>query len=206
MFQLSLFKSRGFAMGNFATLCISLARGGLQFILIIWLQGIWLPQHGYSFERTPLWAGIYMIPLTVGFLIAAPTAGRLADRHGARNFATLGLVMTGLCFLGLQAIPIDFPYPLFAALLAMVGLSMGLFSAPNTSAVMNSLPANRRGAGGAMLNTFQNSASVLSIGLFFTVIVPGHQSDTESLGAQTPGATRGAPPGVVGAQFLSQSD
>jgi MFS family permease len=173
MFQLSLFKSRGFAMGNFATLCISLARGGLQFILIIWLQGIWLPQHGYSFERTPLWAGIYMIPLTVGFLIAAPTAGRLADRHGARNFATLGLVMTGLCFLGLQAIPIDFPYPLFAVLLALVGLSMGLFSAPNTSAVMNSLPANRRGAGGAMLNTFQNSASVLSIGLFFTVIVLG---------------------------------
>jgi len=173
MFQLSLFGSRGFAMGNLATLCLSLARGGLQFILIIWLQGIWLPQHGYDFARTPLWAGIYMIPLTVGFLIAGPVSGRLADRHGARNFATVGLVLTGLSLVGLQAIPINFPYPLFAALLLLVGLSMGLFAAPNSSAVMNSLPANRRGAGGAMLNTFQNSASVLSIGFFFTVITLG---------------------------------
>ncbi len=173
MFQLSLFSSRGFAMGNLATLCLSLARGGLQFILIIWLQGIWLPQHGYDFSRTPLWAGIYMIPLTVGFLIAGPVSGRLADRHGARNFATIGLVLTGLSLIGLQAIPINFPYPLFASLLLLVGLSMGLFAAPNSSAVMNSLPANRRGAGGAMLNTFQNSASVLSIGFFFTVITLG---------------------------------
>ncbi len=173
MFQMSLFQMRGFAMGNLATLCLSLARGGLQFILIIWLQGIWLPQHGYSFSETPLWAGIYMIPLTIGFLIAGPVSGRLADRHGARNFATLGLVLTGLSLVGLQAIPINFPYPLFAALLLLVGLSMGLFSAPNSSAVMNSLPADRRGAGGAMLNTFMNSASVLSIGFFFTVITLG---------------------------------
>ena len=176
MFQLSLFTSRGFAMGNLATLCLSLARGGLQFILIIWLQGIWLPQHGYDFAQTPLWAGIYMIPLTIGFLIAGPVSGRLADRHGARNFATVGLVLTGVSLVGLQAIPINFPYPLFAALLLLVGLSMGLFAAPNSSAVMNSLPANRRGAGGAMLNTFQNSASVLSIGFFFTVIALGLSS------------------------------
>jgi MFS family permease len=173
MFQMSLFQTRGFAMGNLAALCLSLARGGLQFILIIWLQGIWLPQHGYTFAQTPLWAGIYMIPLTIGFLVAGPLSGRLADRHGARNFATLGLVLTGLSLIGLQAIPINFPYPLFAGLLLMVGLSMGLFSAPNSSAVMNSLPANRRGAGGAMLNTFMNSASVLSIGFFFTVITLG---------------------------------
>ena len=173
MFQLRLFASRGFAMGNLAALLLALARGGLQFMLIIWLQGIWLPQHGYSFAQTPLWAGIYMVPLTVGFFVAGPVAGRLADRHGARGFATLGLVLTGVSLVGLQAIPIDFPYPLFAGLLLLVGLSMGLFAAPNTSAVMNSLPANQRGAGGAMLNTFQNSASVLSIGFFFTVITLG---------------------------------
>jgi MFS family permease len=173
MFQMSLFSNRGFAMGNIATLMLSLARGGLQFILIIWLQGIWLPQHGYSFSQTPLWAGIYMVPLTIGFFIAGPVSGRLADRHGARNFATLGLVLTGLSLVGLQMIPINFTYPVFAALLLLVGLSMGLFAAPNSSAVMNSLPANRRGAGGAMLNTFQNSASVLSIGFFFTVITLG---------------------------------
>ncbi len=173
MFQLHLFQSKSFAMGNVAALLLALARGGLQFMLIIWLQGIWLPEHGYSFSRTPLWAGIYMVPLTIGFFVAGPLAGRLADRHGARNFATLGLVLTGVSFIGLQAIPINFSYPIFALLLLLVGLSMGLFAAPNTSAVMNSLPANQRGAGGAMLNTFQNSASVLSIGFFFTVITLG---------------------------------
>ena len=173
MFQLRLFSSRAFAMGNLATLLLSLARGGLQFILIIWLQGIWLPLHGYDFAQTPLWAGIYMLPLTVGFFIAGPLSGRLADRHGARPFATAGLVLTGLCFVGFTLLPIDFPYPAFAALLLAVGLSMGLFQAPNTSAVMNSLPPEQRGAGGAMLNTFQNSASVLSIGFFFTVITLG---------------------------------
>jgi len=173
MFQLRLFRSRAFAMGNLAALLLSLARGGLQFILIIWLQGIWLPLHGYDFTQTPLWAGIYMLPLTVGFFIAGPLSGRLADRHGARPFATAGLVLTGLCFLGFTLLPMDFPYPAFAGLLLLVGLSMGLFQAPNTSAVMNSLPAGQRGAGGAMLMTFQNSASVLSIGFFFTVITLG---------------------------------
>ncbi len=173
MFQLHLFRSRAFAMGNLAGLMAALARGGLQFILIIWLQGIWLPLHGYSFERTPLWAGIYMIPLTVGFFISGPLAGKLADRYGPRPFATAGLIGSGLALLGLQALPMDFPYPLFALLLLLVGLSLGLFAAPNTSAVMNSLPANQRGAGGGMLNTFQNSASVLSIGFFFTIITLG---------------------------------
>ncbi len=173
MFQLHLFSSRGFSTGNVAALLLALARGGLQFMLIIWLQGIWLPLHGYSFARTPLWAGIYMVPLTIGFFVAGPVAGRLADRHGARMFATLGLVLTAVSFVGLQAIPINFPYPLFAGLIFLVGLSMGLFAAPNTSAVMNSLPVDQRGAGGAMLNTFQNSASVLSIGFFFTVITLG---------------------------------
>jgi MFS family permease len=173
MFQLHLFASRSFTMGNLAGLMLALARGGLQFILIIWLQGIWLPLHGYSFARTPLWAGIYMVPLTVGFFLAGPLAGRLADRFGARPFATGGLVLTGCSLLGLQALPMDFPYPLFAALLLAVGISMGLFAAPNTSAVMNSLPVDQRGAGSGMLNTFQNSASVLSIGFFFTVITLG---------------------------------
>lgn len=173
MFELGLFKSRAFTMGNLAALLLALARGGLQFMLIIWLQGIWLPQHGYSFSRTPLWAGIYMIPLTVGFFVAGPLAGRLADRYGARPFATVGLVLTGASFIGLQAIPMNFPYILFAGLLLLVGLAMGLFAAPNTSAVMNSLPPHQRGAGGGMLNTFQNSASVLSIGIFFTIITLG---------------------------------
>jgi MFS family permease len=173
MFRLQLFRNRAFTMGNVAGLLAALSRGGLQFILIIWLQGIWLPLHGYSFDRTPLWAGIYMIPLTVGFLIAGPVAGRLADRFGARPFATAGVALTGVTFLLFDVLPMNFPYMWFAVLLLLVGLSMGLFFAPNTSNVMNSLPAHARGSGAGMLNTFQNSASVLSIGVFFTVITLG---------------------------------
>ncbi|MGA2293835.1 MAG: MFS transporter [Acidimicrobiales bacterium] len=173
MFHLDLFKSRSFAMGNLAGLMLALARGGLQFILIIWLQGIWLPLHGYSFTRTPLWAGIYMVPLTVGFFLSGPLSGRLADRHGPRPFATIGLVLTGLSLIGLTLLPMNFSYPIFAFLILLVGFSMGMFAAPNTSAVMNSLPDHQRGAGSGMLNTFQNSAAVLSMGFFFTVITIG---------------------------------
>jgi EmrB/QacA subfamily drug resistance transporter len=173
MFHLDLFKSRAFTMGNLAGMLLALARGGLQFILVIWLQGVWLPLHGYSFSRTPLWAGIYMVPLTVGFLISGPLAGRLADRYGPRNFATVGMVLTGLSLLGLTMIPMNFKYPDFAILVLMIGFSMGLFAAPNTSAVMNSLPAAQRGAGSGMLNTLQNSAVVLSMGFFFTIITIG---------------------------------
>ena len=178
MFHLDLFKSRAFAMGNLAGLMLALARGGLQFILIIWLQGIWLPLHGYSFARTPLWAGIYMVPLTVGFFLSGPLSGRLADRHGPRPFATIGLMLTGLSLIGLTLLPMNFSYPIFAFLILMVGFSMGMFAAPNTSAVMNSLPDHQRGAGSGMLNTFQNSAAVLSIGFFFTVITIGLAAQT----------------------------
>jgi MFS family permease len=173
MFRLRLFASRGFTMGSLAALLSALARGGLQFMLIIWLQGIWLPLHGYSFDRTPLWAGIYLVPLTIGFLISGPLAGRLADRFGARPFATLGVLVSAAAYLLFNLLPMNFGYAAFAALLLAMGLSMGLFFAPNTSAVMNSLPSDQRGAGAGMLNTFQNSASVLSMGVFFTIITLG---------------------------------
>jgi MFS family permease len=173
MFRLHLFRSRTFTMGNVTGLLAGLSRGGLMFILIIWLQGIWLPQHGYSFARTPLWAGIYMVPLTVGFLIAGPVSGRLTDRFGARPFATAGMALSGICFLLFDLMPMNFSYAWFALLLLVVGLSLGLFFAPNIASVMNSVPADQRGAGAGMLNTFQNSAQVLSIGVFFTVITLG---------------------------------
>jgi MFS family permease len=173
MFQLSLFRIRPFTAGNVAGLLAALARGGLQFMLVIWLQGIWLPQHGYSFSRTPLWAGIYMVPLTVGFLVAGPLSGILSDRYGARGFATGGMLGTGLAFGLLEVLPVDFGYTSFALLLLLMGLSMGLFASPNRAAIMNSLPADQRGAGAGMTTTFQNSATVLSIGIFFTVITIG---------------------------------
>jgi MFS family permease len=151
----------------------ALGRGGIQFMLIIWLQGIWLPQHGKSFAETPLWAGISMIPLTVGFLIVGPLAGALSDRFGARLFATTGLVVSGASFLLLELLPINFSYIWFALLIFLFAVGMGLFFAPNQASVMNSLPPDQRGAGAGMLNTFQNSATVLSMGLFFTIVTLG---------------------------------
>ena len=173
MFRLSLFRIRAFSFGNIATLLASLGRGGLMFMLIIWLQGIWLPLHGYSFDQTPLWAGVYMLPLSVGFLIAGPTSGLLSDRFGARPFATGGMLIAALSFYLLERLPVDFGYPEFAALLVLVGIGMGLFTSPNQAGIMNSLPPNRRGAGAGMATTFQNSALVLSIGIFFTLMVLG---------------------------------
>jgi MFS family permease len=173
MFRLSLFKIKAFTAGNIAAMLGALGRGGLQFMLIIWLQGIWLPQHGYSFSQTPLWAGIYMIPLTIGFLLLGPISGALSDRYGARILATGGLLLSGAAFLLLELLPINFSYIWFAALIFMFAVGMGMFFAPNQAAVMNSLPPDQRGAGAGMLNTFQNSASVLSMGLFFTVVTLG---------------------------------
>jgi MFS family permease len=173
LFHLELFRIRAFSAGNLAGLLSSVGRGGLQFMLIIWLQGIWLPLHGYSFASTPLWAGIYMIPLTLGFLIAGPVSGWLSDRHGARPFATGGMLLTAASFAALLLLPIDFPYLVFAALLLANGIGSGLFAAPNTAAIMNSVPARQRGAASGMRATFQNAGFVLSIGLFFSLMIAG---------------------------------
>ncbi len=173
MFRLPLFRIRAFAAGNIASLLAALGRGGIMFILIIWLQGIWLPEHGYSFAVTPLWAGIYMLPLTAGFLIAGPVSGFLSDHYGARPFATGGMVIAAVSFGLLELLPADFGYPAFALLLLMNGMAMGLFASPNRAGIMNSLPATQRGAGSGMTATFQNSAMVLSIGIFFTLIISG---------------------------------
>ena len=173
MFRLPLFRIRAFTFGTLSTFLSAVARGGLLFMLIIWLQGIWLPEHGYDFTQTPLWAGIYMLPLTVGMLIAGPTSGYLSDRFGARAFATGGMLGAALSFALLLLLPTDFSYPVFALVLALNGISMGLFASPNRAAVMNSLPPGDRGAGGGMNQTFQNSAQVISIGIFFTLMIAG---------------------------------
>jgi len=173
MFDLALFRIRAFTAGNIASLLAALGRGGLQFVLIIWLQGIWLPEHGYDFEQTPLWAGIYMVPLTVGFLVAGPISGVLSDRFGARAFSTGGMLLAAVSFGLLAFLPVDFDYRVFAVLLAVNGLAMGLFSSPNRAAIMNSVPAAERGVGAGMTSTFQNSATVLSIGVFFTMLILG---------------------------------
>ncbi len=177
MFRIPLFKIRSFAAGNVASLMAALGRGGLMFILIIWLQGIWLPSHGYSFSQTPLWAGIFMLPLTLGFLMAGPVSGYLSDRFGARPFATGGMLVAALSFGLLELLPINFSYVWFALLIYVNGLAMGLFASPNRAAIMNSLPPAQRGQGSGMGATIMNSAMVLSIGIFFTLIIVGLSAD-----------------------------
>ena len=180
LFRLSLFKIRAFALGNVANLLMALGRGGMQFMLIIWLQGIWLPLHGYSFNQTPLWAGIYLLPLTFGFLISAPLAGVLSDRFGAKGFTTGGALLTALSFVLLLFLPVNFPYWVFALIVVLNGFGSGVFAAPNRAEMMNAVPANQRGAAAGMIATFMNTAFVLSIGIFFSLMVAGLSSKLPS--------------------------
>jgi MFS family permease len=173
MVNLRLFRSTSFGMGNLAGLMSSVGRGGLQFMLIIWLQGIWLPLHGYSFESTPLWAGIYLLPATFGFLISAPVAGWLADRFGARPFTVGGMVLMAGSFIALVMIPVNFNYWVFAVLVFINGFGGGIFTAPNTAAIMSSVPAAERGAASGVRATFFNAGSSLSIGIFFSLMIVG---------------------------------
>jgi MFS family permease len=173
MFSMGLFRIRAFAAGNAASLLGSIARGGLQFMLVIWLAGIWLPLHGYDFAVTPLWAGIYMLPLTTGFLLAGPVSGYLSDRYGPRPFATAGLLVAACAFVGLMLLPVDFPYWAFALIIFCNGVGSGLFASPNTSAIMSSVPARHRGSASGMRATFQNSGMSLSIGIFFSLLIIG---------------------------------
>jgi MFS family permease len=201
MFDLHLFRIRPFVAGNFASLLSSIGRGGLMFMLIIWLQGIWLPLHGYAFTSTPLWAGIYMLPLTGGFLIAGPASGLLSDRFGARPFATGGMIAAAATFAMLMLLPVDFSYVWFALLLLANGIAMGLFAAPNTAGIMNAVPANRRGVASGMRSTFQNSGMTLSIGLFFTIMVVGLSSVLPA--ALTHGLTAQGVPAPAAARVAS---
>jgi MFS family permease len=213
MFHLAFFRIRAFSAGNFASALASLSRGGLMFMLIIWLQGIWLPLHGFSYAQTPLWAGIYMLPLTLGFLLAGPASGILADRYGARLLATGGLLIVAVTFVILQSLPVDFSYASFALLIFFNSIGMGMFIAPNQAGIMNSLPANGRGSGAGMTGTFNSSAQVLSVGIFFTLMILGlaatlphalyHGLISQGVGASTAARVSHLPPvGSLFAAFL----
>ncbi|MFI5698784.1 MFS transporter [Streptomyces xanthochromogenes] len=194
MIQLSLFRQRAFTFGNLAGLAISIGRGGMQFVLIIWLQGIWLPLHGYDYADTPLWAGIFMLPLTVGFLAAGPVSGYLSDRLGSRGLATGGALLFGSSFLGLMVLPIDFSYWIFAVLIALNGIASGMFASPNSSSIMGSVPARSRGVASGMRATFQNSGTAVSIGVFFSLMIAGLAGSlphTLTMGLQQQGVPAG---------------
>jgi MFS family permease len=173
MFHLKLFRIRAFAGAGLANLLANMGRGGLQFMLILWLQGIWLPLHGYSFESTPLWSGIYLVPMSIGFLATGPLAGKLSDRYGQRWFSTAGMFGASASFIAILLLPVNFNYWPFAALVLFNGLCVGMFSAPNTTTMMNAVPADQRGAASGMRATFMNAGFVLSLGIFFSLVIAG---------------------------------
>jgi MFS family permease len=201
MFQLSLFRIRAFTAGSIAGFVVAIARGGLQFMLIIWLQGIWLPLHGYAFSDTPLWAGIFLLPLTAGFLVSGPASGILSDRFGSRGIATAGMVVFGGSFIGLMLLPVSFPYWAFALLIAANGIGSGMFASPNSSSIMGSVPARHRGAASGMRSTFQNSGTALSIGVFFSLMIAGLAASLPT--TLTDGLTRHGVPYAVAHQIGS---
>ena len=173
MIRIDLFRIRAFTAGSVAGFLASIARGGLTLMMTIWLQGIWLPLHGYAFEITPLWAGLCMLPSSIGVLLLGPLSGRLSDRYGARYFATIAMILTAVGFALLLALPVNFKYPMFAAIIFLDGASMGMLMSPNTSAVMNSLPPQHRGAGSGMRSTLMNMGSPLSNAIIFSLMIVG---------------------------------
>jgi MFS family permease len=196
MFRLSLLRIRAFTAGNVAGLLVSIARGGIQFMLIIWLQGIWLPLHGYDYSQTPLWAGIFLLPMTAGFLVSGPTSGILSDKFGSRGIATAGMAVFAASFIALMLLPVNFPYWAFALLVAMNGIGSGMFASPNSSSIMGSVPARDRGVASGMRATFQNSGTAVSIGVVFTLMIAGLSRSLPS--ALSGGLTRvGVPSGVA---------
>lgn len=213
MFNIGLMKIRAFAAGIIASLLSAVGRGGMQFMLIIWLQGIWLPLHGYSFKKTPLWAGIFMLPLTAGFLVAGPLSGYLSDRFGARPFATGGMILGAVSFLLLMFLPANFSYWLFGLFIFLNGVGSGLFAAPNSSGIMNAVPASERGQASGMRATTMNAGMVLSIGIFFSLIIIGlasslphtmkNQLEAQHVPANVAAQVSSAPPvGSLFAAFL----
>ncbi|KAA8922449.1 MFS transporter [Thermoplasma sp.] len=171
MFNMHLFRYRGFTFGNFAGFFQSMGMGGVMFMVIILLQGIWLPLHGYSYASVPFWAGIYTIPMMAGFVLFGPISGALSDKIGARFLTTLGMSVSAVAFILLTLFPYNFSYPPFAATLFMMGSGMGLFGAPNITAVMNSLPPHYRGTGSGMRATLQNTGQTASMGIFFSIVL-----------------------------------
>jgi len=171
MFKLSLFRNREFSAGISSLFISAIARGGLLFMLVIWLQGIWLPLHHFALEVTPFWSGIYMLPMTIGVLVMGPVSGILSDRYGQRLFIALGSAIVAVTFIGMAFMPFDVPYEYLAIALFFQGVGAGMFVAPNTSMIMSSAPAKDRGAASGMRATMQNVAQSVSMTVYFAILI-----------------------------------
>lgn len=173
LLELRLFKHRDFATGNLSNMLASLARQGITFMLILWLQAIWLPLHGYSWSSVPFWAGVYMIPNLAGFAIFGPVSGYLSDRYGSKWFTVLGLSISTISFALLAILPYDFNYAEFVIIIFLMGAGMGLFTSPNTADIMAAVPPDKRGVASGIRATLMNVASTASLALYFTIVLTG---------------------------------
>ncbi len=189
MFRLQFFRVRAFSAGVSSSFLGSVARGGMMLLLVLWFQGIWLPLHGYSFAETPFWAGVMMAPMMVGFIVAGPVSGWISDRKGARVISTVGMALGSATFFALAFLPSDFAYWQMAVIIFLQGCGMGMFASPNAASVMNSVPAENRGAASGMLATLQNIGQQTSMALFFTILVLGLST---GLSVSVSGALAGA--------------
>ena len=173
MFRLEFFRIRAFTYANLASFAAAISRGGVMFMLIMLLQGIWLPLHGYRFEDTPFWAGIYMLPMTFGFVVMGPISGILSDKYGPRWIATCGMTLVTLVFICLSMLPYNFDYWELGILIFLMGAGNGMFSSPNSSSVMNSVPPQDRGVASGTMFTLTSSANTVSMAVFFTIVIVG---------------------------------
>ncbi len=171
LFNLSLFKIRPFAYGNLSLLLSSLGRGAVMFLVIIWLQGIYLPLHGFSYTQTPFWAGIYMLPLLLGMVIFGPIGGALTDKYGARIFATSGMIITSIGLFLLTLLPYNFNVVPFELIMFLIGVGGGLFAAPNTTAIMNAVASKDRASANGMRMTINNVSATISMAIFFSITI-----------------------------------
>jgi EmrB/QacA subfamily drug resistance transporter len=198
MFNISLFKNRQFATANIATFLSSISRGGVMVMLVVLLQGIWLPLHGYSYDSTPFWAGIFMLPMSIGIALTGPLSGWLSDKHGARVLATVGMIITGAAFLVFTLLPANFEYFPFAIILLVLGIGNGIFMSPNMASVMNSCPPEHRGAASGMRATLQNCGQTISQAIFFAIIIISLNA-TLPVALSASVASTGAPPQIAAA-------
>ena len=157
LLDLELFRDRLFAMGNLTGLLNGVARNGVLFLLVFYLQGV----KGDD----PVTAGIMLSPLAVGLLVLSPISGILADRHGSRELATLGMVVTAIGLAGLLTLDVDTPYWQLALWQLVIGAGSGLFNSPNTSAVMGVVPPEKRGIGAGTRMMLTQTGFVISIAL-----------------------------------------
>lgn len=177
MLDLHMFRFRNFSIGSITGFISAMSIMGLLYMLTLLFQGIWLPLHGYSFSITPLWAGIYMLPMTISMGVFGVVAGKLSNKTRIKWFTVFGLILSGMSLFFLSLLPYNFKYYQMMIMLVIFGMGYGLFNSPNIASVMSSVPPQDRGSASGMLNNMRNTGYVASMGVFFSILISGLSSN-----------------------------